>query len=305
MRPVLAFLTFLMLMLAAPVQAGERVTLGFGRLLTNDFLGDRKDRWQTGSAVLSWVRGPEGLTTRPEGFGTLLEYRLAATVTAPASLTAPVAGDRRFAGVLSFGLNTHFTVNAFDVSLGVGVTGTGPQTGLGGFHRGLHDALGITAASDAVLANQIPDALYATGSFEFARPFALSDSLRFRPFVSAQTGAENFVRVGGDLMWGAAWSQGLYLRDPVTGQLYQSMSVEKRPGISLLVGADIAKVFDSALLPDTDGYQLTALRNRARLGINIQGQRAGVFYGLTWLGREFEAQPEGQVVGALRFSVKF
>ncbi|HGG06394.1 MAG TPA: DUF2219 family protein [Aliiroseovarius sp.] len=304
MRALLAFLTIL-LTLTTPVQAGERVTLGFGRLLTNDLIGDRKDRWQTGSAVLTWLRGPEGLTARPEGFGTLLEYRLAASVVAPASLTAPVAGDRRFAGVLSFGVNSHFTVNAYDVSLGVGVTGTGPQTGLGGFHRGLHDALGITAASDAVLASQIPNALYATGSFELARPIVFSDNLQLRPFVAAQTGAESFVRVGGDLMWGRGWGQGLYLRDPVTGQLFQSMSTKPRPGISVLIGADTAKVFNSALLPAADGYQLTNLRSRARLGINVQGARAGVFYGLTWLGREFEAQPEGQVLGALRFSVKF
>ena len=43
---------------AVPAVAQERVTLGWGRLLTNDAIGDGKDRWRTGSYVLSRVRGP-------------------------------------------------------------------------------------------------------------------------------------------------------------------------------------------------------------------------------------------------------
>ena len=38
--------------------AQDRVTLGWGRLLTNDLLGDGRDRWRTGSYTLSRVRGP-------------------------------------------------------------------------------------------------------------------------------------------------------------------------------------------------------------------------------------------------------
>jgi hypothetical protein len=46
-------------MLADPVAAEGRQTLGVGRLLSNDYFGDGKDRWQTGSFSLSIVRGSD------------------------------------------------------------------------------------------------------------------------------------------------------------------------------------------------------------------------------------------------------
>lgn len=291
--------------LVGPAVASDRVALGFGRLLVNDWFGDSQDRWHTGSVALSFLRGPEGaqgLSTVP---GALLEYRLSGRIVAPASLNVPAAGDRPYAGLLSFGVHSHFATGPLEVALGADLVFTGPQTGLADFQEAFHDILGFGGPSAAVLAGQIPNALYPTALVEVARPIQFGDRLRLRPFVEVQAGVENFIRVGGDVLWGARWSQGVYARDITTGLLYQTARVEAAPGVALLIGADTAHVFSSALLPAADGYVLTPTRNRARLGVHLQGKRASVFYGLTWMGREFSAQPEGQVVGAVHFGLRF
>ena len=46
-------------------------------------------------------------------------------------------------------------------------------------------------------------------------------------------------------------------------------------------------------------------RHRLRAGVHWQSQDAGFFYGLTWLGEEFEAQPDTQVAGSLRVYFNF
>ncbi len=289
-----------------PATAGDRVTLGFGRLLLNDWIGDGHDRWRSGSGVVSVMRGSEGSTGRPAAFGELLEFRFAGGNTAPADLASPDAGDRPYAGMLSLGLHSHFTNGPFELSLGVDLVATGPQTGLADFQSAFHDFIDENKASPAVVAGQIANGFHPTALAEIARPVTLGPRLTFRPFLEAQAGVESFARIGGDLLWGGFWQQGVFLRDTTTGQRYQSFrNVAPDQGTSLLVGADVAKVFHSALLPSADGYQLTPIRARARLGLHWQGEKLSVFYGITWLGREFEAQPEGQFVGAIRVGWKF
>ncbi len=304
----LAFFGLFMAILSgfsAPAFSGDRVTLGYGRLLTNDWLGDGLDRWQTGSAMISMLRGPAGLQSFAPEFGTLLEYRIGSVLIAPASLVHPAASDRPYAGALSFGVHSHFIEDEYEVSAGVDIVVTGPQTGLADFQTAFHDLVGDVGPSATVLAGQIPDAIHPTALIEVARPLALGKNLTFRPFAQAQIGVESFARLGADLRWGNAWGQGVFVRDTVTGQVYQSARIKPQPGISVLLGGDMARVYNSALLPASDGYQLTQFRSRARLGLHLQGEKASVFYGVTWLGREFSAQPEGQVVGAVRFGVNF
>jgi len=63
-----------------PVNAGDRSRIGYGRLITNDFIGDGKDRWRTGSVASSRVWGPEWTGQLPSGFGELIELRLGAEI---------------------------------------------------------------------------------------------------------------------------------------------------------------------------------------------------------------------------------
>ena len=85
--------------LAAPASTQERVTLGWGRMFTNDGLGDLEDRWRTGSYTVSRVRGPSWSGELPGRFGEILEFRARAEIIAPENLTVAAPGDRRYAGI--------------------------------------------------------------------------------------------------------------------------------------------------------------------------------------------------------------
>jgi Uncharacterized protein conserved in bacteria (DUF2219) len=286
---------------AAPVAAQERVTLGFGRLFTNDALGDGQDRWQSGSYTLSLVRGPSWSGTLPDRPGVILEYRLRAAVTAASNLENPAPDDRRYAGTLAIGVHTHFDTAGFDVRAGVDLVGIGPNTGVGRFQEEVHEIFGL---SDPDLSNQIGNRLRPTASVEVARMVDLGGA-RLRPFFEAQAGAETLVRAGADVTFGGFGRGGLMLRDTVSGQLYPGIPDDGAAGVSFVLGADVAHVFSSVYLPDGGQVDLTDTRTRLRGGINWNTGASEVFYGVTWLSKEFEGQPEGQLVGSLRLSLQF
>mgnify|MGYP006921787307 CR=1 FL=1 len=55
---VLALCGLLALVPSVQAESTAAKPLGFGHFLNNDLLGDGKDRWQTGSYTMSWLRGP-------------------------------------------------------------------------------------------------------------------------------------------------------------------------------------------------------------------------------------------------------
>lgn len=288
--------------LAASAMAEGRPVLGWGRLFTNDFIGDGNDRWRTGGYSVSQIRGTSWDGIAPATPGRLIEWRARAEIIAPDNLRAPAPGDRRYAGTLSFGAHTHFTRGAAEVRLGADLVVTGPVTGMGDFQDSAHELFGATDPA-AALAGQIPNALHPTLSAEIGRSFRLGERVRLRPFLEARAGVETLVRVGGDLVIGRVADGALMLRDEATGQRYRALTAGTPvPGISLLIGGDIAHVaasdyLGSAILEDT--------RERLRAGVHWQGARASMFYGATWLSEEFLAQPEGQVVGSVQFGLRF
>lgn len=293
----------LALCLAAPAAAQDRVTLGWGRAFVNDALGDMRDRWRTGSYTVSRVRGPSWQGSLPATFGEILEFRGRAEVIAPESLIAPPPGDRRYAGVLSLGLHSHFDMAGFETSLGADLVFTGPQTQLSEIQEEIHRVLDLPLP--LVAANQIPNGFHPTLVAEVGRSLSFGDAGTIRPFVEAQAGLETFVRAGFDLTLGQFGDGALMLREQVTGHRYRAVAGSLTPGFSLILGGDVAHVFDSELLPDGGAAVLSDSRSRLRAGVAWQGDRASVFYGLTWLGKEFETQREGQLIGALTLRLAF
>lgn len=287
---------------AGPAVSQERVTLGWGRLFTNDVFGDTRDRWRTGSYTLSRVRGASWDGTLPTVPGALLEFRIVGETIAPADLTVTNPADRRYVGSLSFGLHSHFDWQGFETSLGVDLVATGPQTGASNLQARIHDLLGLPAPT--VLGSQIPDALYPTVSAELGRvlPFGAAT---VRPFLAAQAGVENLIRVGADLYFGGFTRGALMLRDGPSGQRYRAVAASRTEGFSFTVGGDVARVFDSHYFRPGDLAQARDTRSRVRAGIHWQGARSEMFYGLTWLGKEFTTQPDSQVVGSLNLRLKF
>lgn len=282
--------------------AAERVTLGWGRLFTNDALGDMKDRWRTGSYVVSVLRGPGGTLALPSRPGELLEFRFRSEVIAPANLVRATPGDRHYAGILAVGLHTHFARGGLEGSAGVDLVAVGPMTGVSGFQSAAHRIAGMDRPS--VVDDQLPDRVYPTLTAEIGRVFRLSDSVSLRPFAEVVAGAETLARVGGDVLIGPAGQADLRLRDVVTGQRYVA-GTRSGTGFGLSLGGDVARVWSSNFLPPDSGPAAAGTRTRLRAGLAWNGARSSVFYGLTWLGKEFEGQPDGQLLGSLRLHVRF
>lgn len=304
MRPGIFSLAFVLLLAGLPAHAEERELLGIGRLFVNDMLGDGQDRWRSGAYSVSAIRGPADLTERPAAFGVLMEYRFANRILAPANTVAPAPGDRRYAGVLSLGAWSHFASGGTEVSIGSEFVAAGPMTGVSAFQTGAHGLLGLTPPAAAVLNSQFPNAVYPTIATEFARPIGLGAHAMVRPFVAGRLGDETYLRLGADLLVGSALTSGVTVRDESTGLLYQTLDHMPANGFSFLLGADTAKVFSSVWLPSAT-QTLTPLRNRLRAGLHWQGDHVGLFYGVTWLGREFTAQPSGQTLGAVQLQIRF
>lgn len=282
--------------------AGENRTLGWGRIFTNDFLGDGEDRWRTGGYSVSNVRGKEWNGALPTTPGAVIEYRFRTEIIAPENLSNPDAADRRYAGIITFGAHTHFQRNDIEMNVGIDLVVAGPQTRMDDLQDELHDLVGgpTPRVDDASIDNII----IPTFIFEAAKPFQTSEEVIFRPFVEFQAGIETFVRVGGDVTIGSFGKQGLRLRDQISGQRYTGIYDSSSRGWSFMAGFDATYVAESHYL-DTSGIEKEDFRGRARLGLTYEGEFGALFYGATYLSREFEAQDEGQVVGSINARFQF
>lgn len=286
-------------------EAQDRKRLGYGRLITNDFFGDGEDRWRTGGFQSSRIWGPTWDGAAPSGFGQLLELRLSAEILAPDDIRTTDPADRPYAGAISAGLHTHFTRGLMEYSVGGEIVFLGPQTRLDEFQDAFHDTFNISPPSDAVRDAQVGNNILPNLVIEAGRSFELGKSTSLRPFVEARAGVETLVRAGVDFTYGAFGKGELLVRDGVSGQRYDAVQSDWS-GFSFVLGADIARVSDSEFLPASSGISPEETRERLRAGVMWRSE-TGVtgFYGVTYLGEEFEGQEEGQVVGAIRWRVPF
>jgi len=293
----------IVLSLSSPVVSQERVTLGWGRLLNNDAIGDGEDRWRTGSYVLSRVRGPSWTGALPAMPGEILEFRLRFETIAPADLIVANPNDRRYVGALTLGMHTHFDWSGVETSAGVDAVIVGPQNKISSLHGDLHDLLGLPEPT--VFGTQIGDAIYLTAVGEIGKTYSFGSVAQVRPYVEAQAGAETLLRVGGDVTFGSFARDALMLRDSTTGQRYRGVTGDRVEGMSLTLGGDIARIYDSEYFLAGDVATVTDTRSRLRAGVHWQGAQSEAFYGLTWMGKEFDQQVEEQVVGSINLRLQF
>jgi hypothetical protein len=284
--------------------AEGRSYLGFGNLLVNDAIGDGFDRWRTGSYGTSriWGHGWDG--TLPEAAGDLLELRLGGEVIAPRRLEHPEPSDRPFAGMLSAGVHTHFQRRGTEFALGGDLVAIGPMTKLDELQNAIHDLINVAQSSPEVRAAQILDTWRLRAVAEVGREMPIGGASRLRPFFEARAGEESLLRAGFDLTIGRFGEGELLVRDWVTGHRYRTIR-NHQPGWSFVAGADVAHVFDSEFLPEDRGLVLEDTRSRVRAGLHWRGKTHHVFYGLTWLSEEFEAQGTTQILGALKLDFNF
>jgi hypothetical protein len=286
---------------ATPAIAQDRVAIGNGRLFTNDYLGDGHDRWRTGSYVYSHLRAREAFSGTPAALGDIIEYRFRGEIIAPRAGIGP-AGERPYVGALSLGLHTHYNLDGMIARVGADVIAVGPQTGLDDFQNGFHDALSLPDPSQT---DQHANDFFLSATAELSQTFTIGENISLRPFAELQTGVEEVVRFGGDVMIGQVAQSDLMLRDVVTGQLYRGTHLPGN-GFSYVVGGDVAAIGGSEFLPGDQGYIASDTRTRARAGVHYQASDdVSFFYGMTYLSEEFEGQPEGQVVGSLKLNFNF
>jgi Uncharacterized protein conserved in bacteria (DUF2219) len=278
--------------------------LGYGRLFTNDFLGDGHDRWRSGSYAISQLRGPPGTSSLPTAAGELIEVRLRSEIVAPRRLDGSGPFDRPYAGMLSLGVHTHFKSGPVEYTIGVDLVAVGENTGVSAFQRFVHEEfLGERLQG---FAPELGDALYPAFIGEMGMPMEIGEGNSLRPFVEVEAGLETFVRTGVDLSIAANCPSEIRIRDVATGFRYRAAGAcADGWDVSGVMGADVARVFDSQLLPAGTGPHPTKYRSRARLGIHVETPTVSVFYGLAWLGKEFEGQSGDQVTGALNVNVRF
>ena len=295
-------LLIFMAMLPQPAVAEGREVLGRARLFTNDLIGDGRDRWRSGAYSVSTMRGQEWTGRLPLRMGQVMEYRFRGETMAPANLTAPAAGDRLYAGVLSVGAHTYFGWNGYEVSVGADIMVMGEQSGVRGFQEAVHDMFSFPSSN--VRNFQVENGVYLNGTFEIGREFDIGPA-RARPFLELQAGVENLARVGFDLTFGDYGLEGLRLRDSTTGQRISAIDGGIDSGFSFLMGGDAAYVDSSRYLPSDRGYEVEEMRYRLRAGVNYAFGSSNVFYGLTYLSEEFVGQPSGQMVGSVSFGIEF
>lgn len=302
MRFVILALGWLLAWLGQAALAQDTHILGVGRLFSNDLIGDGHDRWRTGSTSFSVLTGQGWDGSLAGTYGPVLEYRLHTDIIAPWHMVGQ-RSDRPYAGVITLGLHHHAQIGPTEVSVGADLVLIGPQTGLSDFQGWYHDLFSIPAPRG--VDRQLGNATYLSGTADVVWPVALGPKATVRPFIEAQAGVENILRVGADMVLGPVGQDDLWLRDGPTGQLYRGITAEQT-GLGLVMGADIAQVNYSAYLPEDKGYSAEPVRWRARAGLHWQpGPGTSLFYGLAWLSPEFEGQDEGQLIGQVKLNFNF
>ncbi len=279
--------------------------LGLGRMFVNDAYGDRKDRWHTGSYTLNIVTGKDWTGGLPSIPGEIIEYRLRSDIIAPQALSGASSNDRAYVGALTAGVHTYYDLGGYNVSAGVDVTFTGPQTGLAAFQNRFHRLVSMPTLGQNVIDNQIGNATYFSGTLEFSNSYKLGDNASLRPFFEGRFGIEDVIRAGADVVIGSASDRDLMLRDALTGSLYKGVEYGDI-GWTAILGADVAHTSNSAFFPASFGTTAKPVTYRARAGVEYQRSRySSFYYGATYLSEEYVGQPSGQVVGALRISFNF
>lgn len=291
---------FMLLIAAGPVNAaGEKVFLegshlSFSRLLTNDYIGDREDRWRTFSYGISVLKALEDNAVGE------LRFRTEIIAGRRLKLAQGQDPDRRMAGILGFGAYRSARIGKGDYRIGVGLTAVGPQTGLVKLQERTHEFLNQTGPSDYVQRLQIANDVFFHFNGEIGRDFTIGQVV-VRPWTAVEGGAELLARVGMDFTFGHAL--GNYgIRDEVTGWRVPILQEESVHGISFIAGFDFAHLVDSKYI---EKEELTQNRLRLRAGGLIDFEGGRIFYGTTYLSNELKSQSDNQVVGSISISIAY
>lgn len=291
---------FMLLIAAGPVNAADEKVflegsrLSFSRLLTNDYIGDREDRWRTFSYGISVLK-----SLKDDSVGEL-RFRTEIIAGRRLKLAPGQSPDRRMAGILGFGAYRSARIGKGDYRIGVGLTAVGPQTGLVKLQERIHNFLHQTGPSDYAQKLQISNKVFFDFNGEIGRDFIIGQAV-IRPWTAFEGGAELLARVGMDFTFGHAL--GNYgIRDEVTGWRVPILQERNDHGTSFIAGFDLAHVVNSEYI---EKYELAQNRLRLRAGGLVDFEGGRIFYGTTYLSNELKSQSDNQFVGSINISIAY
>ncbi|MFB2593734.1 lipid A-modifier LpxR family protein [Paracoccus sp. p4-l81] len=271
--------------------------VGGVHVFTNDALGDGHDRWQ--STGYGYSRLYED-----SFFGNTTELRARGQIVAPWSLRRQPL-DRDYGNAIGLAAFSVGQSGTLGYRVGGELLITGDQTRLHNIQRRLHDLFG--GSSDEQIGrnyDHIRNGFHGLAQAEVWARLGADRSWELRPYVAAQAGYETSATAGFDLIVGPAAHAPYWVRDVITGTPVSVNSHERR-GFSLVAGADVTRLKDSVFFPDYGDVKLKKTQHRARMGVLWRADPVSVFFGQTWLGRQFEGQVEPQRLGVLALDIRF
>ena len=209
-------------------------------MITNDLLGDGRDRWRTGSVSSSRIWGADWKGELPKELSELVEIRIFGEIIAPSDLSGNNGIDRPFVSHLALGMHSHFQHNGLEYSTGIEESFLGKQTGLSDFQTAFHEVVGEHIPSESVLSRQIGNQAQFGPIVEIAETIPDGDRLSIRPFFEGYATAEILAWVDADVHFGRGFSGSIFIRDHVTGQRY-CVIPRKVNQMGFSVGCDVGQ----------------------------------------------------------------
>lgn len=297
-------------------------------LVWNDRLGDGEDRWKSGGVTQSVIL-PERLlggASWIDGRASALEVSLRGLVMTPddTAFNGVNGDDRAYAQYASAGAFLRSAARPAPIAPGLALQvedRIGIEIGWQGeplplfdiqeaFH-GLADTGGDRGNPSNSIGGEFLANVEARRGWRFHNA-GDSHDVEVVPFIQGSAGMrENSLRVGGDVFVGSPLEGRLWGTDPATGAVFSQASMPRRgTHWSVFFGGDVGYVASDAFLDggfDGNGpsVERREIVGRARAGVLVEHGRVGVGFSLNWLGREFETQPEAQLVGALQLRLRF
>lgn len=295
--------------------------LGEG-MIWNDRLGDGQDRYKTGGMTQSWLL-PESVFSDGnwiDGHAAAIEFQGRGFIVTPNNTSNPAANDRPFAQYVgvgaylrTFGAPKNYgadTTLSVEHRAGIEVGLVGEPLPLFELQEALHGN-GIGRNSANTLDTEVLVNAEVKRTYRWHTDLDATE-LEVAPYAQGSFGMrENSARIGADLITGSSLKARTWNHEPAIGALIAGGSAP-RDGIhwASWVGGDIGYIASDAFLdggfngsgPSTARTEVTA---RVRAGIMVEYNDFAASYSLAWLSPEFEAQPEGQLVGGFQIKYRF
>ncbi|MEM7056959.1 MAG: lipid A-modifier LpxR family protein [Pseudomonadota bacterium] len=291
-------------------------------MIWNDRLGDGQDRYKTGGMTQSWLL-PQSIFSDEnwiDGHAAAIEFQGRGFIATPNNTSNPAAGDRPFAQYVGVGayLRTFGESEPLSMDTSLSVENrAGVEIGLVGeplplfeLQEALHgNGIGRTDAN--TLDTEVLVNAEVRRTYRFHMDLEATE-VEFAPYAQGSFGMrENSVRVGIDLITGSSLKARTWNHEPAIGAMIAGGSAP-RDGFqwATWVGGDVGYVAQDAFLdggfdgsgPSTPREEVTA---RIRAGVMMEYDNFAMSYSVVWLSPEFEAQPEGQLVGGFQIKYRF